>query len=158
MTVSQGTTPAHRRQNEERRALTAAASRSLLPHAAQPRRRRHDGQAVPPEQNRRRTLLQPRAGSGFGRHRVGAPEKGLACADDSQHRGSAGERRSAARYLHAAHGEVHFADAGQRRHEPFWRSRRSTHRFADFDARRPDSRDDRRRDGRPLPWAERSSR
>ena len=81
---------------------------------------------------------------------VRAREARLDRADDPQYRRVAGERSSAARYFHAAHGEVHFADAGQGRHQPFRRFESAAHRFADFDAGRFDSGDDGRGHGGAL--------
>ena len=102
-------------------------ARSLLLHAAQSPARRAHGASVPPEQDRRRTLFKPRPGSGFGRHCLCARTAGLACAHDPQYRRPARERLPAARYFHAAHGEIHVAHARQRRHQPFRRFANKLH-------------------------------
>ena len=137
----------NRRQDET---FAPAIPRPVLLHAPQSRGRGHHDPPLPPEQNRRRPVLQSRPGSRLRRQRLRPREKRLDGADDPQHRRAAGQRRSPARHLHAAHGEIYFAHQGQGRHKPLWRSRKPAHRFAHLHARRSHSRAHRRRHGRPL--------
>src|SRR5581483_11735452 len=139
---------------DEENSHAAAVHRPVLLHAAEPRRGRHHGEALPPEQDRGRTVFEPRPGSGFRRHGVRARTAGLAGADDSQHRGPARQRCAAARRVHAAHGEIRFADEREGRHEPLRRPGKPAHCFAYFDAGGPDPGDDGRGHRRALPGAE----
>src|SRR5581483_775073 len=139
---------------DEENSHAAAVHRPVLLHAAEPRRGRHHGEALPPEQDRGRTVFEPRPGSGFRRHGVRARKAGLAGADDSQHRGPARQRCAAARRVHAAHGEIRFADEREGRHEPLRRPGKPAHCFAYFDAGGPDPGDDGRGHRRALPGAE----
>ena len=135
---------------DEERTDETAISGPVLLHALEPRRGRHHGEAVPPKQNCGRVVLERRPGRHFGRHGVRAGKERLDGAHDSQYRGAAGERCSAAGYFHAAHGQVYFADARQGWHQPFWRSGEPAHRFADFHAGGFNSGDDRGGHGGPL--------
>src|SRR5580704_3737818 len=132
----------------------AAISGLVLLHAAEPRRGRHDGEALPAEQDCRRAVLEHGAGSNFGRNGVRAGDEGLVGADDPEYRGAFGEGRAAARRFYAAYGEIRFANEGQGRYEPFRRFGKAAYRFADFDAGRFDSGNDRRGHGRTIPWSE----
>ena len=74
--------------------------------------------------------LQPGPGSDFRRDRLRARAARLARAHDPQYRRAAGERIQAARHFHAAHGQIHFTDAGQGWHEPFRRPESAPRHFA----------------------------